>query len=63
MIISAVSGNEDKEELADFSDPYYIMEYMLIALSEAKPKLREDFKGKKVGILTNKSEDFSEGKT
>lgn len=60
MIISAVTGSEGKKELADFSDPYYIMEYMLITLSEAKPKLREDLKDKKVGILTNKSEDFSD---
>ncbi len=60
MVISAVTGTEDKEELADFSDPYYIMEYMLITLSEAEPKLREDFRGKKIGMLTNKSEDFSD---
>ena len=59
MIISAVSGNEDKEELADFSDPYYIMEYMLVTISEAELILREDLKSKKIGMLTNKPEDFS----
>ena len=59
MVISAVERTGDKEELADFSDPYYIKEYMLIVLSEAKPKLREDLKGKKIGMLTNKQKDFS----
>jgi ABC-type amino acid transport substrate-binding protein len=59
MIISAVTRDEDKEELADFSDPYYIIEYMLITLSEAEIILREDLKDKKIGMLTNKSEDLS----
>ena len=58
MIISALTGTEDKEEMADFSDPYYIMEYMLITLSETELKLREDFKNKKIGILTDKQEDL-----
>ena len=60
MIVSAVTGTEDKEKLADFSDPYYILEYMLITLSEAKLVLREDLKNKKIGILTGKPEDFSD---
>lgn len=59
MIISAVSRAEDKEELVDFSDPYYIMEYMLITLSEVELILREDLKNKKIGMLTNKPDDFS----
>ncbi len=59
MIISAVTRTEDKEEIADFSDPYYIMEYMLVTISEAKLILREDLRDKKIGMLTNKSEDLS----
>ncbi|MFC2159370.1 substrate-binding periplasmic protein [Actinomycetota bacterium] len=59
MIISAVSRAEDKEELVDFSDPYYIMEYILVTLSEAELILREDLKNKKIGMLTNKPDDFS----
>ena len=58
MIISAITGTGDKEELADFSDPYYIMEYILITLSEAKVILREDLKNKKIGMLTDKPEDL-----
>ncbi len=58
MIISAVTGAGDKEELADFSEPYYIMEYILITLSETELKLREDLKNKKIGMLTDKSEDL-----
>jgi len=58
MIISAVTRAEDKEELADFSDPYYIMEYILITLSEAKLILKEDLKNKKIGMLANKPEDL-----
>ena len=58
MVMSALTATEDKEEMADFSDPYYIMEYMLITLSETELKLREDFKNKKIGILTDKQEDL-----
>ena len=58
MIISAVTGSEDKEELADFSYPYYIMEYILVTLSEAELILKEDLKDKKIGMLADKSEDF-----
>jgi len=58
MIISAITRAEDKEELADFSDPYYIMEYIMITLSEAELILREDLKNKKIGMLANKPEDF-----
>ena len=55
----AVALLEEKVELIDFSDPYYILEYMLVTISEAEPKLREDLKNKKIGMLTNKPEDFS----
>ena len=58
MIISAVSAHERKKKLSDFSDPYYVVEYMLITLSEAKLKIKEDLKGKEVGLLTHSSVDL-----
>jgi polar amino acid transport system substrate-binding protein len=58
MIISAVSADEDKEEFVDFSDPYYMMEYMLIVLSDAELKIKEDLKGKRVGIIDIRVKDL-----
>jgi ABC-type amino acid transport substrate-binding protein len=51
MIISAVSKEEDEKEFVDFSDPYYTMEYMLFILSDAELTIKEDLKGKKVGMI------------
>jgi polar amino acid transport system substrate-binding protein len=51
MIISAVSEEEDEKEFVDFSDPYYTMEYILVILSDAKLTIKEDLKGKKVGMI------------
>jgi len=59
MIISAVSADKGKEKLADFSDPYYVEEYMLITLSEAKLKIKEDMKGKKIGMVTHAVSNLS----
>ena len=58
MIISAVSAEEDREEFVDFSVPYYIMRHMLIVLSDAELKTREDLNEKKVGILDNEIKDL-----
>ena len=62
MIISAIPINEEKENLVDFSIPYFVMKYMLIALSETDVKVKEDLEGKTVGILkmgrTNLDEDY-----
>ena len=59
MIISAVSADEGRGKLADFSDTYYVLEYMLITLSEAKLKIKEDLKGKKIGILAGAVSNLS----
>ncbi len=59
MIISAIPIMEGKEDLVDFSDPYYVMEYMLISLNEAQIKIKEDLLGKKIGILEVAQNDLS----
>jgi polar amino acid transport system substrate-binding protein len=58
MIISAVSADAEKEEIVDFSDPYYIMEYLLITLSDAELVIKEDLKGKKVGMIDIRVKDL-----
>ncbi len=62
MIISAIPINEEKEKLVDFSIPYFVMKYMLVALSETDIKIKEDLEGKSIGILkinrTNLDEDY-----
>ena len=60
MIISAVPIDEEKEDLVDFSIPYFVMEYMLIALSETDIKVKEDLEGKTIGILKIDRTDLDE---
>jgi glutamine transport system substrate-binding protein len=62
MMISAIPINEEKEKLVDFSIPYFVMKYMLVALSETDIKVKEDLEGKSIGILkinrTSLDEDY-----
>ena len=58
MIISAVSADEGKEEFVDFSDPYFTMEYILIVLSDAELTIKEELKGKKVGMIDIRVKDI-----
>jgi ABC-type amino acid transport substrate-binding protein len=58
MIISAVSEEEDEKEFVDFSNPYYIMEYILIVLSDEELTIKEDLKDKKVGMIDTKVKDL-----
>jgi ABC-type amino acid transport substrate-binding protein len=51
MMISAIPINEEKDKLVDFSIPYFVMKYMLVALSETDVKAKEDLEGKSMGIL------------
>ena len=60
MIISAIPIIEEKEGVIDFSSPYFVMEYMLITLSETDIKIKEDLKGKAIGILKNEKNCLSE---
>ena len=59
MIISAIPILEEKEDLVDFSNPYYVLEYMFISLNETQIKLKEDLQGKKIGILDVEKDDLS----
>ncbi|MBE3092068.1 MAG: amino acid ABC transporter substrate-binding protein [Chloroflexi bacterium] len=60
MIISAIPIIEGKEGVIDFSSPYFVMEYMLITLSETDIKIKEDLKGKAIGILKTEKNCLSE---
>ncbi len=59
MIISAVPILEEKIEFIDFSEPYYILEYIMISLNETQIKIKEDLLGKKIGILEIEKKDLS----
>ena len=60
MIISAIPIIEEKEGVIDFSSPYFVMKYMLITLSETDIKIKEDLKGKAIGILKTEKNCLSE---
>ncbi len=51
MVISAIPISPDKESIVDFSDSYFTMEYMLVTLIDTEIKIKENLKGKSVGIL------------
>lgn len=59
MIISAVSAEEDNDEFVDFSDPYYIMEFIFLVLSDAQLQIKEDLKEKKIGMIDHEIKDLS----
>ena len=60
MIISAVPITDEKENLVDFSNPYFVMEYMLVTLGETDIKIKEDLNGKAIGILKTEKNCLSE---
>jgi len=60
MIISAVPISSEKENIVDFSIPYFTMEYMLIVLTETDIKIKENLEGKSVGMLNIEEKDLSE---
>ena len=60
MEISAVPITEEYKNIVDFSNPYFTLEYLLISLSEAEIKIKEDLGGKAVGILEIEKGDLSE---
>ena len=51
MVISAIPISPDKGSIVDFSDSYFTMEYMLVTLIDTEIKIKENLKGKSVGIL------------
>jgi ABC-type amino acid transport substrate-binding protein len=60
MIISAIPIIEGKENIIDFSIPYFVMKYMLVTLSETDIKTKEDLNGKDVGILETEKDYLDE---
>ena len=61
MIVSAVSADGTKEEFVDFSEPYYTLEYLMVILADAELKIKEDLKGKKVGMIDSRVKDLDPG--
>ncbi len=51
VIISALTVAADRKNSVDYTDPYYVMEYLLLTLSDTEIRLREDMIGQEVGIL------------
>jgi len=51
MVISAVPAVEEKEEIIDFSTPYYKLNYLLISLIGSEKMIKEDLEGERIGIL------------
>jgi ABC-type amino acid transport substrate-binding protein len=58
MEISAIPITEEYEKIVDFSGPYFLLEYLLISLSGAEVKIKEDLEGKAVGILEIEKENL-----
>lgn len=60
MIISAIPISTEKEKVVDFSDPYFVMEYLLLCLSGTDIKIKEDLEGRVVGVLKSEKENLGE---
>jgi len=60
MIISAIPIVKEMESLVDFSEPYFVMEYMLVTLSGIDIKTKEDLEGKEVGVLSSEENYLDE---
>jgi ABC-type amino acid transport substrate-binding protein len=58
-IISGVSNSADSQKLADFSEPYYTLEFISLTLNTSSIKLKEELANKKIGMLKNEMEDLS----
>jgi len=51
IVISAIAYNAEKETIIDFSEPYYNMNFLLVSLVGSEIQLKENLKGKNVGML------------
>ncbi len=60
MVISAIPILPDKDDIVDFSIPYFTMEYMLIVLDEADIKIKENMEGGPLGILSSEEKYIDE---
>lgn len=60
MIISAVPILGEKESSIDFSNPYFVMEYMMIALSGINLETEADLEGREIGVLNSEKSYLGE---
>ena len=60
MVISAVPVTEEKEEIIDFSIPYYRLNYLLISLIGSEKMIKEDLEGERIGILETNKDNLDE---
>lgn len=51
LVISAVSLNEEKDSIVDFSSPYFTMKYLLVSLVGSEIDMKENLDGSNVGLL------------
>ncbi|MHB1346765.1 MAG: substrate-binding periplasmic protein [Candidatus Humimicrobiaceae bacterium] len=58
-IISGVSNSPDRGKLADFSEPYYTLEFIFLTLNTSNIKLKEELENKSIGMLKNEMENLS----
>ena len=58
MEISAIPITEEYKKIVDFSSPYFLLEYLLVSLSGAEVKIKEDLEGKEIGILEIEKENL-----
>ncbi len=60
LIISAITVMGDKKDQVDYSQPYYVLEYTLLVLSDTEIKLKEELANKEIGILDIARESLGE---
>ncbi len=58
VIIAGVPATPEREKLADFSEPYYTLEFMALSLSTSNIKIKEDLVNKKAGMLKSEIADL-----
>lgn len=60
LIISAITKRGENNEGIVYSNPYYVLEYVLLTLSDTKVKLKEELYNKNIGILKIDNQNISE---
>ena len=59
IIISAIIPNDEKSKIADFSIPYYTLEYIFITLNTSKFTIGNDLLSKKIGLIKSEVENLN----
>ncbi len=59
IIISAIIPNPEKQKIVEYSNPYYTLEYTLIALTTSKLAIGNDFISKKIGLVKSEIENLN----